>query len=335
MFFQKESQQFEKLLRALDGKKIAVLGHVRPDGDCIGAQIALCRILRSRGIDAVCVNRHEVPFNLKKFVAGTPFFSEENFVNDGRIAVSVDCSGVSRIGNEFLAKSFARGIFAQIDHHESNEFFAETENIVVKTAAATSEILAGICLDLGIEIDAKTAAALYVGVATDSGQFQYSSTTSQLFEIAGALIKKGAVPAEISHELYEQEKFSKLDLLQRYLATATLLENGKIAVAWIPKNAFEATGTSREDAENFVNFLRGIASVKIASQLEQTKPGNKGSLRAKSDEVRVDLLAKKFNGGGHIRAAGFNFEGADLDKDREKIFEILIAHLREREKSIS
>ena len=326
-YFEKESERFAALLKKLDGKRVAVLGHVRPDGDCIGSQLAFCRILRARGIDAVCVNHHDVPYNLKGFVHDTPFFQEDAFDNDGRIGVAVDCGSLSRLGKSLLTKAFPQGIFAAIDHHETNEFFASEENIVIPRAAATCHILAAFCFDLGIELDADLAEALYVGIATDTGQFQYSATTCEVMEIASNLVRVGASPAKISHELYEQEKFQKLELLQRYLATATLLAEGKVAVAWIPKNAFAETGTTREDAENFVNYLRNIAGVKIACQLEQSHTGVKGSLRGAEDYLRVDLLAQKLNGGGHIRAAGFNLDGADLDRDREKIFGVIIAHL--------
>lgn len=330
MYYKEESERFLNLLKKLDGKRVAVVGHVRPDGDCIGSQVALCRILRERGIDAVCVNHHRVPYNLKGIVGDTPFFHEDEFENDGRIVVSVDCGNLSRLGKSLVEKAFPQGVFAAIDHHETNEFFASEENIVVPSAAATCYLLAAFCMDLGIMIDEKLAIALYVGIATDTGQFQYSSTSADVLEIAGKLVRAGASPDRISRELYEQEKFQKLELLQRYLATAQLLEDGKLAVAWIPKNAFAETGTSREDAENFVNYLRGIAGVQIACQLEQSHTGVKGSLRANNDFSRVDLLARKLNGGGHIRAAGFNLDGADLDRDRERIFSVIIEHLRER-----
>lgn len=333
MYFKEESARFLRLLEKLAGKRVAVIGHVRPDGDCIGSQLALCRILRSRGIDAICVNHHAVPYNLKHFVGDTPFFHEDDFENDGRIAVSVDCGNLSRLGKSLLEKAFPQGVFAAIDHHETNDFFATEENIVVPTAAATCHLLAAFCLDCEIPIDADLARALYVGIVTDTGQFQYSSTTAEVLEIAGKLVRAGASPDFISRELYEQEKFQKLELLQRYLATAHLLANGKIAVAWIPKDAFETTGTTREDADNFVNYLRGIAGVQIACQLEQSHTGVKGSLRANSDLPRVDLLARKLNGGGHIRAAGFNLDGADLDRDRERIIGIILEHLREYSQS--
>ena len=331
MYFKNESGRFAELLKKLDGKRVAVLGHVRPDGDCIGAQLALCRILRARGADAVCVNHHAVPYNLKGFVRDTPFFREEEFENDGRVAVAVDCGSLSRLGKSLLEKAFPQGVFASIDHHESNERYATEENIVVTNAAATCHILAGFCADLGVEIDAPLAEALYVGICTDTGNFQYPRTTGEVMELAARLVRAGASPAAISHELYEQEKFSKLALLQRYLATATLLADGKVAVAWIPKDAFAATGTTREDAENFVNYLRNVAGVKIACQLEQSHTGVKGSIRVSDDALRADLLAAKLNGGGHVRAAGFNLDGADVDRDRGRIVAVLLEHLRERE----
>ena len=313
-YFEEESARFAALLEKLDGKRVAVLGHVRPDGDCIGAQLALCRILRSRSVDAVCVNHHRVPYNLKNFVRDTPFFHEDEFGNGdgGRIAVAVDCGNLSRLGKTLLEKAFPQGVFAAIDHHATNEFFASEENIVIPNAAATCHMLAAFCFDCGVPVDSALAEALYVGIGTDTGQFRYPSTTADVMEIAARLVRAGAA------------------LLQRYLATATLLADGEVALAWIPKDAFEATGTTREDADNFVNYLRALAGVKIACQLEQSHTGVKGSLRGAEDWARVDLLAQKLNGGGHIRAAGFNLDGADLDRDRGKIADAIVAHLRER-----
>ena len=201
MYFKEESERFSKLLEKLAGKRVAVIGHVRPDGDCIGAQVALCRILRSRGIDAVCVNHHPVPYNLKNFVGDTPFFHEPDFENDGRIAVAVDCGNLSRLGKSLLEKAFPQGVFAAIDHHETNEFFASEENIVVTRAAATCHLLAAFCLDCGISIDPVLANALYVGIATDTGQFQYSSTTAEVLEIAGRkLAEKHAIIKNVRGE---------------------------------------------------------------------------------------------------------------------------------------
>lgn len=326
MFFENESKKFAAMLDAARGKKIAVIGHVRPDGDCIGSQIALCRILRSRGVDAVCVNRHDVPFYLKDFVEDTPFFSFETFKNDGREIIAVDCGDRSRLGKDLLETHFTgKRFFGIIDHHQNNSEPAAF-SIVVPDSAATCFLIAAAASDLKIVPDLCTARALYAGIVTDTGCFQYSCVTREVFEIAGTLVAAGVRPDLISGRIYEQEKFQKLALLQRYLATAELRGNGKIAVGFIPKNAYELTGTSREDAESFVNYLRNVAGVRIACQLEQTDSGVKGSLRGSDDETRVDLLAKslaeKFggNGGGHIRAAGFLIEGFDLDNDREKIF---------------
>ena len=336
MYFEAESKKFLALLNVLQNKKVAVIGHVRPDGDCIGSQIALCRVLRSRGIDAVCVNQHKVPFYLQDFVEDSPFFSLENFQNDGREIIAVDCGDRLRLGAELLEKYFAgTSISAVIDHHQSNSNFAPC-SIVVPAAAATCFLLAAMLIDCEIEFDLCTARALYAGIVTDTGCFQYSSTTCAVFAVAGTLVCKGVKPDLISHRIYEQEKFAKIDLLQRYLATAELRGNGKLAFGYIPKNAYELTGTSHEDAEAFVNYLRNLAGVKIACQLEQSSVGIKGSLRANDDDSRVDLLAAELaktfggNGGGHIRAAGFSLPNLDLDNDREAVFAVIQSWLQKR-----
>ncbi|MCR5184385.1 MAG: bifunctional oligoribonuclease/PAP phosphatase NrnA [Opitutales bacterium] len=327
MFFKTESEKFSRLLESLRDKKVAVIGHLRPDGDCIGSQIALCRVLRSRGIDTVCVNRDKVPFNLTDFVEDTPFFTNETFKNDGRVIVAVDCSDRSRLGEALLEKHFAgTPIFAVIDHHQSHNGDAG-QSIVVPTAAATCFLLAAMLIDNGIAFDGCTARALYAGIVTDTGRFQYSSTDETVFEVAGTLIRNGADAEQIGRRIYGQEKYGTLKLLGRFLETVRLCADGKLALAYIPKDAYEQTGTSPEDTETFVNYLKNLAGVAIACKLEQSTKSLKGSLRANGDRYRVDLLAAKLagtfggNGGGHKQAAGFSLDGLDLEKDRERVFE--------------
>ena len=128
------------LVQGLQGQKVAVLGHMRPDGDCIGSQVALARLLLSAGIDAICVNRDRVPPNLAPYVVGVKFLTNAEYVADGRVAVTVDCADATRVGEELLAK-FPAGVHANIDHHASNPDYGRV-NIVVRDAAATAEVVA-------------------------------------------------------------------------------------------------------------------------------------------------------------------------------------------------
>ncbi len=324
LYFPEESARFWALLGQLSGAKVAVLGHMRPDGDCIGSQVALCRLLRTAGAEAVCVNHHAVPANLRSFVGDTPFFEEKDFCWDGQVAVCVDCADVTRVGRELLAM-FPR-IAGNIDHHISNTLYAE-ENIVLPDTAAACHMLAAFALDNALEIDARTAQALYVGIVTDTGQFKYPSTTAEVLEIAAELVRLGASPRQTTDALYEHDSFGRIELLQRFLASLHLHAGGRICLGEIPQGTFAATGTSREDTEGLVDYPRCIEGVDVAVLLEEMEDGVKGSLRAKETRFRLDQLAKLLNGGGHALAAGFNLPGATLAGDRARIVEIITRHL--------
>jgi bifunctional oligoribonuclease and PAP phosphatase NrnA len=304
-YFPDHSKAFMQAIEAIRGRPVAILGHLRPDGDCIGSQVGLARCLQRMGFDAVCYNHHKVPANCAAFVGDTPFFLDETGVDRDRVAITVDCADRKRLG-PVLQEAFPE-IHLNIDHHISNTLYA-AHNVIDGHASATGEILGGILLDNGLPMDAAAAQALYVGIATDTGQFRFSSTTRDTFEICCHLMEKGADPAAAAMELYERESPAKLALLQRYLASFRYLCDGRVCVGVIDKGAWAATGADKEDTEGLVDYARSIEGVEIGVLLEEREGELKGSFRAKDPVHRVDQLAVQFNGGGHACAAGFNPE---------------------------
>jgi phosphoesterase RecJ-like protein len=216
--------------------------------------------------------------------------------------------------------------FACFDHHLSNPLFA-THNFVDSASAATCEILAGIFLDAGLPVDATTAQALYVGLATDTGQFRFHSTTRRAFVLAAELVARGASPAAASAELYEQETAGKLQLLQRFLASFRLECGGRVCIGVLPAGSYESTGTQPEDIEGMVDYARGIEGVDIGVLIEERDGGIKASLRAKNPAMRVDRVAAQFNGGGHACAAGLSATGVTLADFRPRLVAALAAQL--------
>lgn len=323
MYYPELSPRFAKALEQLKGKRVAVLGHVRPDGDCIGSQVALTRLLRAHEVDAIAANEHVVPPMCEAFVGDTPFFlaSEADF--DGRVAVSVDCADHRRLGASVQARFPT--VELNVDHHISNGLYA-TENLIDGASSATGEMLAGIFLDNGYTIDPVTAQALYIGIATDTGQFRFSQTTKQTFDLCRALMDCGADPAAAALELYEKESPAKLALLQRFLASFSYLCEGRVCVGFLTAADFGETGARKEDTEGLVDYARSIDGVEIGILLEEQGEGMlKGSFRAKDPKHRVDQLAKKFNGGGHACAAGFNPDDS-LEQFYPKLRAALEAH---------
>ena len=330
-YFVEETRQFRAAIAALPGRRLAILGHVRPDGDCIGSQVGLARVLRAQGFDVVCYNQHPVPRNCSSFVADTPFFLAEDGIETDRVAISVDCADRKRLG-VLLDAAFSE-IFLNIDHHISNTRYAR-HNIICEHASATGEVLGSMIMDAGMVMDAVAAQALYVGIATDTGQFRFASTTRDTFEICCQLMEKGADPAAAALQLYERESPSKLALLQRFLASFRYLCEGRVCIGIIDDAAWEATGAIKEDTEGLVDYARSIEGVEIGILLEQHQGALKGSFRAKDARHRVDQLARQFNGGGHACAAGFNPE-TPLDVFYPRLVATLEKHFKSLEEQSS
>ncbi|MBL9216120.1 MAG: bifunctional oligoribonuclease/PAP phosphatase NrnA [Opitutaceae bacterium] len=294
---------FAALLDELNHRRVVVVGHQRPDGDCIGSQVALCRVLRARGIDAICLNPDRVPRRIRFLVEDTPFFQRDEIAHDSRSAVYTDCADHARAGDR-LVELYPEPLGC-FDHHLSNAGFGRF-NFVDTASAATAEVLTGIFLDAGIALDRVTAQALYTGIMTDTGQFRFASTSERVFRLSAELLARGADPALAGQELYERESFGKLKLLQHYIGSLKLECGGRVCIGVLHNGTFERTGATVEDTEGLVDYARSIDGVEVGVLIEERPGVIKASLRAKHAEHRMDTVAALFNGGGHANAAGLN-----------------------------
>lgn len=320
-YYPQFAELFSQFIQSLkeERKKILIQVHERPDGDCIGSQIALCRSLLDLGYQAIAVSADPVPNNLKGFIHDTPYIHCTAIPEDDYHVINVDCAAAKRVGRVLHDKH--QKIFANIDHHQSNNHYG-AHNFVQPDASATAEILAGLFIDHDWPIDTVSAQALYLGMATDTGQFCYGSTTAQVFELCQQLMKRGANPATAAQELYEHESKAKMALLQHFLASFQYPCDGRVCVGFLPDGIYKMTGATREDSEGLVEYARSLDKVEIGILLEENEGKIKGSFRAKDPIHRVDELAQHFNGGGHACAAGFN-----LNNQIEAFYPELVSHL--------
>jgi len=320
-FFPDLSPGLAALADQLCGERTVVLGHAKPDGDCVGAQIALARLLQARGVEAVPCNADPPPSSLAFLQAETRVRTLDAEAARSLPAIYADCADPERVGGE--ASRALAGIrpFANVDHHISNTRFAE-RNLVDTTASATCEIVAGMALDLGWEIDAPAANALYAGVLTDTGRFGYASTSPRVFEICARLVEAGAAPAEATTALYATYSIPQLKLLERFLRSLELACGGRVCVGQLRQADFEATGANPEDTEGFVDYARAAREADIGVLLEERKSTVKGSLRAADGSWRLDQVARRFGGGGHAAAAGLSSD-LPLDDLRAQLLQAL------------
>lgn len=315
---------FSRLRAACAGRRIVVVGHARPDGDCIGSQVALARLLKCDGVDAVCANPDPVPRRLEFLLGDTPFVSLEVAQAEQRVAIFVDCADRLRANARF-ADAFPVPL-GNIDHHLSNPGYAEFD-LIDATSCAAAEILAGLATDAGLPMDATTATALYTGIATDTGQFRFPATKERTFRLVADLVAAGASPSQTGYELYERETFGKMQLVQRFLASLQTWADGRVCIGFLPEGIFAETGTNTEDIEGLVDYARCIEGVEIGALVEVRSGAIKASLRAKNAVYRVDKIAAQFGGGGHACAAGLNVKDLPLETFLKRLRAALTAQV--------
>jgi len=306
MYYPRFAARFAVLLAELRDRKVVVIGHQRPDADCIGSQVALCRVLRAQGIDAVCLNPDPVPRRIKFLVGDTPFFSRDDLPAGDRVAIFTDCADHGRAGQK-IREMYPTPI-ACFDHHLSNQGFSRFD-FVDTGSAATAEVLIGVFLDADVSLDAIAAQALYTGIMTDTGQFRFASTSERVFRLCAELVARGADPALAGQELYERESLGKLRLLEHFLGSLKIECGGRACIGVLPLGIFEKTGASVEDTEGLVDYARCIDGVVIGVLIEVRAGTIKASLRGMEGVYRMDTLAAQFGGGGHANAAGLNWSG--------------------------
>ncbi len=291
-------------------KKIAIAGHIRPDGDCVGSCTALSLYLNQNreelGIEQVDV--YLEPFgNEFRVLQGTeeiiPSYESETEYD---LFISLDCGSLDRLGNALKYFQTAKKTI-NIDHHVSNSLFAQV-NHVVDDASSTCEVL----FDLFEEekISYQVAECLYVGLIHDTGVYKHSNTSQKTLRIAGALINKGIPFSKLIDETFYARTFMQTQLLGRCLMESTLLLNGRLIVASISHSMLEFYEAGHSDLDGVIDQLRVTKGTEAAIFLYEASPEEyKVSMRSNGD-VNVSKIAVHFGGGGHIKAAGCTMKGA-------------------------
>lgn len=295
----------------LEGKRsVALGGHVRPDGDCVGSCMGLYLYLKEQYPQiSADVYLEEIP-EAYRMIQGTDEVKTQ--IPEGKVYdlfIALDCGDIKRLG--FSAPLFSRAAASLcIDHHVSNEAFAD-DNYVEPDASSTSELVYTL-LDPE-KISKPVAEALYMGIAHDTGVFQYSCTSPETMEIAAALMRKGINGSEIIDKTYYAKTYIQNQILGRALLESMLIMDKRCIVSVIRKRSMEFFQAQPADLEGIVSQLRQTKGVEVAIFLHETEPQTfKVSLRSKG-KVDVSVIARHFGGGGHVRAAGVTMKGSSHD----------------------
>ncbi len=291
--------------------RFIVAGHENPDGDALGSMLAMVLALEALGKDVVMYLSGAAPtpgeysfLDLSQLHRELPADLAE------RVLIAVDCANERRIGPEPTPVEGAK-LVVNVDHHHDNSAFGAL-NLIVADASSTAEIVRDVLRELDVPLTSEIAAALYVGLVTDTGRFQYSNTTPKSLRLAAELVEAGADVHGIFRHVYETVQFAKLKLLARALERAQLFEGGRLVVSYLLKEDFADVGAEEPYSEGIIDYLRAVEGSEMVALIREP-PRNEGparriSLRSSHDEVDVSAIARASGGGGHRQAAGFSSE---------------------------
>lgn len=306
-------------------KKFLITGHVDPEADAIGSQLALASLVRRLGKQAVIVDQDPPPISCDFLpgIGSIVLFKDlkRNVIEGTDCLLVADCPSLERIGKVRELVTGQMEII-NIDHHVSNDHFGDV-NWVEKGGAATGEMVFELFKKSGLKLTREDAEIIYASILIDTGSFRYSSTTARTHLIAAELIKSGLDTNAIYENLFEMKTFEVSRLLGESLSTIKRSRDGKIVWIWITREMLKRTGARTKDAENFIGFPRAVRGSKVALLFKETEKKGmiKVSIRGK-DGIDVNRIAAKFGGGGHVAAAGFTIMGSRDSAEKKVMSEI-------------
>jgi phosphoesterase RecJ-like protein len=308
----------DRIIEALrENHTFCVVGHIRPDGDCVGSQLGLTLALRAEGKKVVCWNEDRIPEKYE-------FLDRDGIIQKPKKGMKFDCVVATDAATFDRLGSVGRRIanhklFINIDHHESNSRYADL-NWVSAHEPSTGELIFRLLKIAKWPITKRIADCLFTAVSTDTGSFQYASTRPSTYHVAGDLVSHGADLARICDEVYQSYPVSRARLLRHIYSHFRLTHDDQIAYFWLKKADFARTGSESCDSEGLIDHIRAIAPVVVACVFEEIDPQlTRISLRSKSEKVNVNTIAAQFGGGGHPAAAGARIAGSPLSTQRKVI----------------
>jgi phosphoesterase RecJ-like protein len=296
------AQKLKKLIN--HPARIIIVIHRNPDGDGVGAALALAEVLEKEKkiVDLICPE--PLPKKLQ-FIPGIEKFRDKFPVStDANLVIALDCASLEQTG--FGEDNFRNKVLVNIDHHPTNPKFGQF-NLVNVQASSTCEILYDLFREWPVTLTKSMAYNLMVGIFTDTGGFKHSNTSQKVLKIASELLKYGLNLAKIYKEIYQTKTMPALKLWG--LVFERICLSSGLAWAVVTEEDFKRLGASDQDAEGLAEVLANVPQAKMSLLLTEKDGQVKGGLRTSRDDVDVSKFAQILGGGGLKKAAGFRLPG--------------------------
>jgi bifunctional oligoribonuclease and PAP phosphatase NrnA len=300
--------EIAELLMELDD--FVICGHVNPDGDCLGSQLALYHALvkQEKKVTCVLAKNDKVDANLMFMPGMRKIIPASEFTGTCKTFIAVDVPTKERLGDAAVIQEQAETTIT-IDHHAVDSVMSEYSYTDADSPSA-SMLIWKVCRIMGMAIPRSAQCAL-TGLITDTGRFAFQNTNSEAFRLAAEMMDSGADPVTISREFFQNRSLPSLQLERILLDRMQFACEGKFVFSHLTKADFDECNAVKADSEALIDTLRSIRGVRVALILRENAPDEiRGSMRAKDDDTDVAQVARSFDGGGHKAAAGFTFHGS-------------------------
>ncbi len=330
-----KTNDFQRAVELIENSEtVLITSHEKPDGDACGSVVALCEVIRSLGRSIQPLFLSPLP-GWYEFVPSEriPVLGEDVQVEEllqGRLGefdlvIIVDADSYSQLPG--LDKYLKQGDVPVlvIDHHITSDGLGDVK-LSDPDAAATGLIVFDLLRHAGWPMNEKTAEALFVATATDTGWFQFSNTDSRVHRSCAEFINAGARPTQIYDSLYHNFSHARFQLMTSMFDSLELHLDGAYAAMHVSQQDFRRTGANYSDTENLINECHRIATVKASALFVELEDGRiRCSLRSRG-AIEVDHIAAKFGGGGHKMAAGTYIEGP-LESAKSRVLDEIAREL--------
>ena len=300
-----------------ENENFLIITHVFPDGDALGSSIALYSLLVQSNKNVFMICENDLPYQYNFLPFYDRFMKELKGIKtpskdkDKYVSFCLNCSDEGRIGSDFSSIRKISKSIVNIDHHRSNSKFGDI-NIIDKDKAATSEILYElVSKQFQNFLNYDIAVGIYVGILTDSGRFQYSSTTWNIHKIASELLKLGVSPAKVHYHVYENDPIERFKLLQKVFQRIQYDPGLGLLYSYILEQDFVKLKLPFSSQDGIIEILRSAKGVKVTVLIKEMGNNSyKLSLRTSDKNINLAEAASTAGGGGHKNAAAYSYKGS-------------------------
>ncbi len=319
----------KSLISHLENSQTVFLAtHVNPDGDALGALLALGLALQAAGRKADMYNESPIPA-VYRFLPGIDLIQREApSPFDYETVIVLDCGDLDRVGT-IVDRIEGSPRVINIDHHVTNTGFGH-HRLIDPGASSSTELVYRILKQMNIAIDRAMATSIYTGILTDTGSFRFANTNSRAFDICAEMVGYGVDPYAVAQHVYGTYSLGRIKLLNMALDSIEISPNGKLSLMTLTRAMFAETDTQPEDVDGMINYAKRIEDVRVAALIMENANGDQTAANGhksyhvslRSDgSVDVARIAASFGGGGHFNAAGFGVDGS-LDELKGLIYAI-------------